>query len=417
MQSQYNKNEQDALAKLSPEAKLQLARERGLIPQSSSAEPGITDILKSSLAGGIKGIEQTGANILSAPGALANQLLGTKFQPVQVPESIDPTKQWQLSRHPLALAAQGLPQLTTPVISNLLAQHYIGGRLPATAGIPTRAASSFGIGYATTPGMEKEKTLGGLASAVIPTVAGITTGGIGRRVAGLSRERHAEYAKNYNKLFEQAENLPGNQNLRVPTAFKTDDAKRVIKGIGSKYKESLERFIQNPTLRNAHDAQSDINSGIRALNNKASSGSPLTKNEQFSIEHGQDYIARLRGEMMRNLTDRGAPELAENYGKLTRGYAREIGPLKFKEAEVARKDKKKISTAKVGKAALQQEPILRESGIAQQIPGYLMRQRLEPVMPLLKNLGLAGGIGAGLELGAGYLPSYLSELMKSVSGR
>jgi len=402
---------------LTKEEYMQIARERGLISPAPSSAPRFSDILKSSLAGGIKGLEQTGANILSTPGALANQFLGTRFQPIQVPESIDPTKQWQLSQHPMALAAQKIPELTAPFVTNLAAQHYLGARLPATTGIPTRAASSFGIGYLTSPGMEKEKMISGATSAAIPAIAGITTGGIGRRVAGLSRERHAEYARNYNQLFRQAENLPGEQNLRIPSAFRTGDIRRFINGISPKYRESLQRFINNPTLRNAHDAQSDINSGIRALNNKASKGTALTRNEQFSIEHGQDYIARLRGEIMRNLTNRGAPEFAETYGQLTRGYAREVGPLKFKEAEIARRGRRNISSSKVGKAALQQETPLRESNIAEQIPGYLMRQRLEPAMPLLKNLGLAAGAGTALSLGAGYLPSYITDLIRGVSGR
>lgn len=417
MQQNYSNNEQTALSQLSPEAKLQLARERGLIPKSSSSEPGFTDLLKSSLAGSIKGLEQTGANILSVPGALANQYLGTQFQPVQVPESIDPTKKWQLSQHPLALAAQTIPEVLAPFASNLIAQHYAAGKLPATAGIPTRAATGYGIGYATSPGMEKEKSIVGLTSAAIPAIAGISQRAIGKRVTGLSKERTAAYESKYNKLFEKAENLPGEKNLRVPTAIKGREADELINGLGGKYKKSLQEFKRNPTIRKAHEAQSDINAGIRALEEKRYKGAQLTQNEINSIDAGKDYISRIRGEMMRHLTNKGAPELAENYGQLTQEFKTKVAPLRFKEAEIARHDKKKISAPKVGEAALREEAKLRKSGIAEEIPGYLMRQRLEPAMPALKKFGLLGGAGLAAATGAGYLPSYAYDLIKSVTGR
>jgi hypothetical protein len=402
---------------LTKEEYRQIARERGLIPAAPSSEPGITDLLKSSLAGSIKGLEQTGANILSAPGALSNQYLGTQFQPFQVPESIDPTKKWQLSQHPLALAAQTIPEVLAPFASNLIAQHYAAGKLPATAGIPTRAATGYGIGYATSPGTEKEKSLVGLSSAAIPAIAGISQRAIGKRVTALSRERTAEFKNKYNRLFEKAENLPGEKNLRVPTAIKESESNKLINGLGSKYKKSLQEFKKNPTIRKAHEAQSDINAGIRALEEKRYKGAQLTQNEINSIEAGKDYISRIRGEMMRHLTNKGAPELAENYGQLTKEFKTKVAPLRFKEAEIARHDKKKISAPKVGEAALREELKLRKSGIAEEIPGYLMRQRLEPVMPTLKKVGGFGAAGLAASAGAGYLPSYVYDLIKSVTGK
>lgn len=394
---------------------IQEAQNRGLIAKGPSSTPSFPELLKSSTAGLIKGVEQTGANILSTPGALLNQFAGTQFQPVQVPESIDPTKQWQLSQHPLALAAQKLPELLTPFTIGIGLQHLAGTRLPPTAGIPTRAASAGAIGYATGPGMEKEKSLTALGTAAIPAIGGLTEAGIGKRVTGLTKQQHEIYGQKYNQLFSQAEQLPGKKELRLPSALQTGDAITNLKGMGAKYTESLKRFRANPTLKNAHDAQSDINAGIRAIENKRKQGIATTKQENFAADKGQDYIARIRGEIMRHLTEKGAPELAENYGKLTTGYKTEVAPLKFKEAEKARVGKEKISKSLVGRAALNKQEQLEQAGLAEQIPGYRMRQRLEPTMGLIKK-----GAGVGLLGAAGYaapyLPSYVYQLLNSAYG-
>jgi hypothetical protein len=396
------------------EVLIQEARNRGLIQGGPSNMPGIGELLKSSLAGSIKGLEQTGVNILNAPGALLNQFAGTNFQPMQVPESIDPIKQMSLSQHPFALAAQKIPETLMPYATNLALQHLTATRLPATAGIPTRAVAAGLTGYATSPGMEKEKTLTGLGSAAIPVIGGLTETGIGRRITGLSKQQHEVYNQKYSQLFSQAENLPGKKELRLPSALQSTEGMQDLKGMEPKYKESLKRFMANPTLKNAHDAQSDINAGVRAIKNKRKEGIATTRQENFAADTGQDYIARIRGEIMRHFTEKGVPELAEHYGTLTRGYSAEVAPLKFKEAEKARIGKEKISKSKVGRAALNKQEQLEKSGVAEKIPGYRMRQRLEPAMPLIKkSAGGAATLGA-IGIGAPYIPSYVYQLLNSI---
>lgn len=396
------------------EVLIQEAKNRGLIKGGPSNMPGIGELLKSSLAGSIKGIEQTGVNILNAPRALLNQFAGTNFQSMEIPESIDPTKQMNLSQHPFALAAQKIPEKLMPFVSNLAIQHFTGSKLPATTGIPTRAAAAGLTGYATSPGMEKEKTLTALGSATIPAITGLTEAAIGKRITGLSKQQHEIYNKKYNQLFSQADNLPGKKELRIPSALQSNQSMQDLKGIEPKYKESLKRFMSNPTLKNAHDAQSDINAGVRAIKNKRKEGVVTTMQENFAADAGQNYVARIRGEIMRHFTEKGAPELAEHYGALTKGYSAEVAPLKFKEAEKARIGKEKISKSKVGRAALNKVEQLEKSGLAEKIPGYRMRQRLEPAMPLIKKAaGSAAAIGA-IGTAAPFIPSYVYQLLNSM---
>lgn len=403
--------------KLSKEAYRQLARERGLLKDQPSTMPSFPELLKSSAAGIIKGLEQTGANILSTPGALLNQFAGTQFEPVQVPESIDPTKQWQLSQHPFALAAQKIPEVLSPFTYGFGLQHYTGAKLSPTIGLPTRAVTAGGIGYATSPGMEKEKTLTALSEASLPVIGGLTQAGIGKKVTALSKQRHQIYTQKYNQLLNRVENLPGKKEMRVPSSLQSEEVNIFMQGLEPKYKQSLRRFIDNPTFRNAHDAQSDINKGIRSIQNKSSSGKELTQQERYAASKAKDYQKRIQGEMMRFLTEKGAPEIAESYGGLTRGYAKDVAPLKFKEAEVARKEKEKITKSKVGRAALQKEEQFERSGLAEQIPGYRMRQRLEPAMPLIKRAGGSAAVLGAVGAAAPFIPSYIYQLLNSTYGK
>lgn len=365
------------------EAHAELIR-RGAI-SDEPAPPGLMqqfgDVLKSGAAGTIKGVEQLGANVLSTfPGFSS-----------QVPESIDPTKQWQLSTKPEARAAQVLPEVLTPFIGTFLAQRFGLKKLSPFAGLPTRAALSSGIGYLTGP--EGMKTLSAALSAY-PGATGLTKTAIGRRISEQAEQVGAKYKNLYRDLFSTIEDLSGNKNLKIPSKLQQSDVVDFYKGLGTKNASHVKEFTKNPTFENAHEAQSKINLSIRELQNKAAKGMPLSAEESKVLKNGKDYIQRLRGSMQQFLVDKGKPELAEKYGKITQGFREEAAPYKLSSIKTAGKSEK-FPKAKVAEQALKESEKLHRAGIAQRIPGFTTRESIESIPDFAKNL-LSMGLGGAV---------------------
>lgn len=363
------------------EAHAELIR-RGAIA-NEPAPPGIVsqigDVFKSGLAGSIKGLEQTGANIISSiPGVS-----------VQVPESIDPTVQWKLSTKPEARTAQVGSEILTPFIGTMLAQKFALGKLAPTAGLLKRAVTSSGIGYLTGP--EGMKSLSAALSAY-PGATGLTKTAIGRRMLEQATEVSGKYKNLYSNLFKEVGDLPGKQDLRVPSVLQQPEIRDFYKGLGEKNSSFVKQFVKNPTFEHAHEAQSKINSAIREIQNKARKGIPLSAEESNVLKQGQNYIQRLRGSMQQFLTDKGAPELAERYGSITQGFGKEAAPYKLASIEAAKKSKT-YKRAKIAQEALSIPEKMHRTGLATKVPGYLARETIEDIPDFAKSL-LSFGLGS-----------------------
>lgn len=341
----------------------------------------IGDVFKSGAAGTIKGFEQLGANVLSSfPGFSS-----------EVPENIDPTKQWQLSTKPEARAAQVSTEILTPLLGTFLAQRFGLKKLSPFTGLPTRAALSSGIGYLTGP--EGMKGISAALSAY-PGATGLTKTAIGRRISEQAEQIGSKYKNLYQDLFSKVKDLPGEKNLRIPAKLQQADVKDFYKGLGAKNASHVKEFTKNPTFENAHEAQSKINLSIRELQNKASKNIPLSAEESKVLKNGKDYIQRLRGSMQQFLVDKGKPELAEKYGKITQGFREEAAPYKLSTIKTAEKSGA-FKKAKIAEQALKESEKLHRAGIAQKIPGYTTRESIEAIPEFAKNL-LSMGLGGAI---------------------
>ncbi len=91
-----------------------------------------------------------------------------------------------------------------------------------------------------------------------------------------------------------------------------------------KYTESLEKFVNNPDIENAHWAQSDLKKYIRYMSNKSS----LTKPEQKSLNAATEAKNHIVENMFGN-----NDKLSNHYNEITKGYRKEYIPYTNKNIQ------------------------------------------------------------------------------------
>lgn len=241
----------------------------------------------------------------------------------------------------------------------------VGNILGNTAiSLPLAAGSGGGAALSKAPGFLKylQTVLGGAASGAATGAAhytnpgesrlgnaltgGIAGGALGTLGAGVSGARNAAsavkqaypakkvtekiltdrsnirntYKNAYESLFNEAEK-GGIHNLKVPkineNAIKSNTTTREF--------EALDSFLKRPSLQNAHKAQSDLGKTIRRLQ-KTHEGVGLNTSQKDALESAIKAQKKIRGSMFDAFSKGGKKELANEYGKLTRGYAKEVLP-------------------------------------------------------------------------------------------
>jgi hypothetical protein len=148
-----------------------------------------------------------------------------------------------------------------------------------------------------------------------------------------------QYSDAYKSLFKEAQSS-GVNSLKVPKL----NANAIKQNTTSKEFSAIEKFIANPTLETAHRAQSDLGRTIRRLE-KTHEGVGLNTSQQEALEAALGAQKKIRGSMYQGFLKKGTPELAEKYGELTRGYAKEVLPYTknkpintFRKGELTEKD-------------------------------------------------------------------------------
>jgi hypothetical protein len=147
----------------------------------------------------------------------------------------------------------------------------------------------------------------------------------------------------------------------------------ILDNAPAKYKKSLDKFLKEPTLENAHWAQSDMGALERYFKLNNSKTTPQSK----ALDEAIEVQKRLRGFIHSAFTKHGDKYLSTRYGRITRGYAKDVVPF---------------STSKTVKKLMnkQKEEKLMES-IHEKVPEI---QKREQAIKLLKTLGYFGAAGA-----------------------
>ena len=154
------------------------------------------------------------------------------------------------------------------------------------------------------------------------------TTGIANRVVDMKNALVNKYAGLYDNAFSALKSK-GVQTVDVPEL--SDSTIRKFRK-GPDTLESINNFRENPTLENAHIAQSDLGKLVR----KAKDSTEYKESEAVTpYSKRVDRLSAMRDSIQKSIYDKaasvGAPELGDYYKNLTKGYAEEVAPY-FQES-------------------------------------------------------------------------------------
>jgi len=222
-------------------------------------------------------------------------------------------------------------------------------------------------------------------------------------------ENKGKYGALYNKILKESEKMPIDNQLPVPKKLldKTEDVKDFFRNSNYKLKGGVQRFESNPTIQNAHQAQSDLGKIIRDFDSKINAGKQLSSGEQNAQKAARDLQKRIRGMMQQHFVKGGREDLAKQYAQVTDGYAKDVAPLKSKS--MAKYNSGEGTTKAIGKELLG-NPQFAESELAKQLPGYGVKKAIHDVPPWAKTMGAAGVVPALSMMGVP-IPYYIRKLL------
>jgi len=228
-----------------------------------------------------------------------------------------------------------------------------------------------------------------------------TKSAIANDVLKTEAKQIATHQKAYNDLWKEAHES-GYGKVRInPEKIKMDTIKNYP---NDDYYASVEKFMKNPTIENAHTAQSDLGKMVRQLRKNPTIVAPSESNNlRKAAKEARSYI---RSQMFRNengilnqnfRNEKGIinKKLSDQYNSITKSYRENVIPYSTNRA--LQKYKMEESTLEELIPGLKTGKFARKKGSAH--PELI---RADQIKNLLKGSGYLGGGVAGLA-GADYL--------------
>lgn len=336
--------------------------------------------------GALQGLTDVGTSVLNIPHALG---LPDAEQKIEGPQ----LKQYLPERGGLqdVLFAGGEIASTLPFGGSMF--KAAGKALPAAKGIKgvgLEALKGGAVGAAISDeapgGRLAGAGLGGLGGAI----SSLTPKSIINKLSTEKSQKIAEFNKGYNELFGTAKNA-GVESVKTPKLNLSSISDYATK----KESKSLNKFLKNPTIENAHWAQSDLGKLARDLGDKKIK-SGLTSTEKKSLEAIKDARKRIKGSVYTELR-KNAPELIDDYASLTSRYAKEMVPFnRLQPLSSVEAGKIKPSTA-LNKISKNEEFMLSKGG---EFPEIGITMGAKKYAPYVAGAGLASvGLPAWLKRG------------------
>lgn len=357
-------------------------------------------------AGILSAPQKLAVNVLNTPHAISSALGGPELPQASLPDWLNPSSAEGLGHSPV----QNLMGIAGDIIGQGAGAGALYGKVAQALNMgaksPLYARSILGgaIGGLTSdseaPG---GKLAGTVIGAALPAVLGLTKGTIGKRAQTIASDLEGQYQKSYKDILKKGSQL-GSNKLRIPSTItnESEGVQKLFKSGERKLTSSIRQFEKNPTLENAHKAQSDLGKLKRKIETKRIKGQTLSSTEMDAEKEAATLQKRIRGSMQQHFVQNGRSDLATQYGNLTKGYAKDVVPFKGKMRHE--------SPTKYAKELLKSDDFALTEA-SKQIPGYGVRKSLEDMPPFLKKLAAAGAIGAAGGAGL-YLPREFSKALE-----
>jgi len=218
---------------------------------------------------------------------------------------------------------------------------------------PGLVGQSIGAGYAgllESPGDWKERVKEGAIGAAIPTVVqgigkaiskipSVTSKNIAKKVIETKAQKINQYTDKFNNLWKEAEQQ-GIKKVSVPKI----NSKLIEKETTPAYHENLLKFLKDPTLENAHWAQSDLGKLERSLK-KSNVINPLPGPKLKALQEVKKAKDSINKAMFEENKLGGNEALSKKYSDIKLGYRKDVVPYKsikaisdFESGELLPKD-------------------------------------------------------------------------------
>jgi len=263
-------------------------------------------------------------------------------------------------------------------------------------------------------GNEENRTRGaelggvlGAAGHAIPAAINFAKSMSSKNIAKQISDTVSQIGEHFNKRF--TENLKAGEEAGANNFLKKEKGKiDLFKKAGEhKLAYGIEKFNDNPTLTNAHKAQSDLNKIV----------SKYSKSKEGTLESDvYDEALKLKNRILKKISESfekaGVKEQGQNYQQSRMDYAKEAGPYLNSPAidALLGKNKRGVQTLRPKEFAdklLKEEEFLSQAG--HKHPELLRREKYNK----LKKNPLAHGAALGA---AGYAGTYLPYEIAKILG-
>jgi hypothetical protein len=164
--------------------------------------------------------------------------------------------------------------------------------------------------------------LGGLVRSGLRSLP-VTARGIINRMSGHKTHELQHARTQYQNLFNEA-NQQGITHV-IPPHSAVDNRARIIANSQAKHHRALNEYLNNPTLENAHWAQSELGSLERHLDSIANRNG-LTPTQHRTLRAARQARQDIRDEMFSNNALGSNPVLGERYQTLSNQYREHVLP-------------------------------------------------------------------------------------------
>lgn len=159
--------------------------------------------------------------------------------------------------------------------------------------------------------------------AVGAKIPAVTAKGITKQIVKTKAGRVAEAQKDYGSLFERA-GQEGITHVKPPKSVTASES-HIVKHSEPRFHESLQTYTENPTLENAHWAQSELGALERHLDS-ISKKNGLTPSQVKTLKAVQQARKDIRQSMFSKNAMGANPKLGAEYDQLATKYKEKVVP-------------------------------------------------------------------------------------------
>lgn len=163
----------------------------------------------------------------------------------------------------------------------------------------------------------------------------LTLKNIANKIVEAKNKEKLYHSGQYNKLWEAAKDA-GIKRVKLNPKYNNDV--NIIKENSSyKYRASLDKFIENPTLENAQKAQSDLG---KLINSPQLQKDVLTSEERLTRKSAQNLQDYIKDQMFRDKSGKLNKELKSQYDTISYSYGKNFKPYDIKQIKLYEKGKR-----------------------------------------------------------------------------